>query len=103
VIVVEAFRNICGATLLKDGYEDYEEFNLKKFQSTHCSKSSSSNLSSFKSTSTVKEEEEEEEIEEDAAEQDGEGEQDDTADIITTPAVLPLVNTQTSLDREAPY
>lgn len=46
--MVEAFRNICGATLLKDGYGDYEEFNLKKFQTTHCSNSSISNLTSFK-------------------------------------------------------
>lgn len=48
ILVVEAFRNICGATLLKDGYGDYEEFNLKKFQTTHCSNSSISNLTSFK-------------------------------------------------------
>lgn len=48
MLIVEAFRNICGATLLKDGYEDYEEFNLKKFQATHCSSSSISNLTSFK-------------------------------------------------------
>lgn len=83
VIVVEAFRNICGATLLKDGYEDYEDFNLKKFQSTHCSNSSTSNLSSFKSTSAEKEEEDEE-IEEDVVQ--GDGEADDTTDIIATPA-----------------
>jgi hypothetical protein len=82
VIVVEAFRNICGATLLKSGYEDYEDFNLKKFQSTHCSSSSTSNLSSFKSTSAVKEVEE---TEEDAVED--EGDKDDTAGIIATPAV----------------
>lgn len=48
ILVVEAFRNICGATLLKDGYSDYEEFNLKKFQTTHCTNSSMSNLTSFK-------------------------------------------------------
>lgn len=94
VIVVEAFRNICGATLLKDGYEDYEDFNLKKFQSTHCSNSSTSNLSSFKSTSTTKEEEdleentveeEREDIEEDAVEE--EEQPDNTADIIITPVL----------------
>lgn len=50
ILVVEAFRNICGATLLKDGYSDYEEFNLKKFQTTNCTNSSISNLTSFKAT-----------------------------------------------------
>jgi hypothetical protein len=30
-------RNICGATLLRPGYEDYEEFNIRKFQASHCS------------------------------------------------------------------
>ena len=48
--MVEALRNICGASLLKDGYGDYEEFNLKKFQLTHCANSAGSNLSNFKST-----------------------------------------------------
>ena len=52
ILVVEAFRNICGATLLKDGYSDYEEFNLKKFQTTHCTNSSMSNLTSFKATAS---------------------------------------------------
>ena len=48
--MVEALRNICGASLLKDGYGDYEEFNLKKFQLTHCANSAGSNLTNFKST-----------------------------------------------------
>jgi hypothetical protein len=41
-------RNICGATLLEEGYEDYEEFNLKKFQNLHCKETLSSNLKEFK-------------------------------------------------------
>jgi hypothetical protein len=41
-------RNICGATLLEDGYEDYEEFNLKKFQNLHCKETLTSNLKEFK-------------------------------------------------------
>ena len=47
--MVEALRNICGATLLKDGYEDYEEFNLKKFQLIHTANSAQSNLTNYKS------------------------------------------------------
>lgn len=46
---MEAFRNICGASLLVDGYGDYEEFNLKKFQLIHCTNSTGSNLTKFKS------------------------------------------------------
>jgi hypothetical protein len=41
-------RNICGATLLEEGYEDYEEFNLKKFQNLHCKETLTSNLKEFK-------------------------------------------------------
>jgi hypothetical protein len=37
---VEALRNICGATLLRPGYADYEEFNLRKFQAKHSKKPS---------------------------------------------------------------
>jgi prothymosin alpha len=35
IFVVEALRNICGVSFLKDGYRDYEEFNLRKFQTAH--------------------------------------------------------------------
>ena len=31
--------NICGVTLLQQGYGAFEDFNLRKFQATHCSDS----------------------------------------------------------------
>ena len=31
VVIVEALRNVCGLTLLRD-YEDYNEFNIRQFQ-----------------------------------------------------------------------
>lgn len=31
VIVVEALRNVCGITLLRD-YENYNDFNIRQFQ-----------------------------------------------------------------------
>ena len=48
MFIVEAFRNICGASLLTEGYGDYEDFNLKKFQTIHCVNSLGSNLTNFK-------------------------------------------------------
>ena len=44
-MIVEALRNICGVTLLIGGYQDYEEFNLKKFQAKHSTVESSLPLS----------------------------------------------------------
>ena len=31
MVIVEALRNVCGLTLLRD-YEDYNEFNIRQFQ-----------------------------------------------------------------------
>ena len=31
MVIVEALRNVCGLTLLRD-YEDYHEFNIRQFQ-----------------------------------------------------------------------
>lgn len=83
--MVEAFRNICGATLLKNGYEDYEEFNLKKFQTTHCSHTSTSNLVSFKPTIKAEDEDDLENTH-DSADADLEVKSESTANILTTPA-----------------
>lgn len=41
--MVEAMMNICGVTLLQQGYGAFEDFNLRKFQATHCSDSSDNN------------------------------------------------------------
>ena len=55
---MEAMMNICGVTLLQNGYGEFDEFNLRKFQATHCkvdnkSDSSSNNKSSGSSSSTT--------------------------------------------------
>lgn len=38
--MVEAIKNLCCITIIK-GYEDYMEFNLRKFQTVHCGESTS--------------------------------------------------------------
>lgn len=38
---MEAIKNLCAISIIK-GYEEYMEFNLRKYQTTHCGESSSS-------------------------------------------------------------
>ena len=53
LIVVEAMMNICGVALLQNGYGAFDEFNLRKFQATHCSSDNNNNNSSKSSSNTA--------------------------------------------------
>lgn len=35
MVMVEAIKNLCALTIIK-GYEQYMEFNLRKYQTAHC-------------------------------------------------------------------
>lgn len=35
MVMVEAIKNLCAITIIK-GYEQYMEFNLRKYQTAHC-------------------------------------------------------------------